>query len=757
MRLPSRRFWLALVPLALGALAFGLWLGRDLGARLAERALAVPSRVYARPLVLAKGTRISERVVATHLRGAGYRAEAKGPVEPGEYRLGPTQWQIGRRGFRYPDGFEPAGLVRVELDAAGIVKSIRGPDGESLEALFLDPEILGVLHGTGGEDRRLVPLERIPAALIDAVLAAEDRRFREHHGIDWIRLAGALLRNLRARRVVEGGSTLTQQLVKNLYVGDERSLLRKLREAPLALLLELRFTKDEILEAYLNQIYLGQNGALAIHGVERAAQHYFDKGVEELALEEAALLAGMIPAPNRYSPIRHPERARKRRDLVLRLMREQGRVTQAAAEAASAKPIRLRTTQPQAPPAPFFVSWVQRRLEERLGAAALEEQGLSIFTTLDAGFQRAAEAAVSAGLLRLEKQHPRLRRGKAAARGGAGRARSDRRRRARAGGRSRPRALLVQSRRCCAATARQPDEADRRGERALPARQRPRADAGERARRRAARGRGAGGPLAAGELRRPPPRARDAAPGARAVAQRALRAARARGRAGARGRDRAALRHHEPAAPACPPSRSAPSRSRRSRSRRPTRCSPPAVCAASRATRLRCCSPTAACAAARTCGASACSRRPRLSRGLGAARRGGARHGALAARARVRGPVAGKTGTSDAARDAWFVGFTPDLVIGVWVGYDGDERLGLTGSEAALPIFAEFAKGALARALPRPFAVPKRIEVVEVDPASGLRAGPGCRGYEEVFLAGSAPRKRCKGDPWAFLRGWRHR
>lgn len=123
----------------------------------------------------------------------------------------------------------------------------------------------------------------------------------------------------------------------------------------------------------------------------------------------------------------------------------------------------------------------------------------------------------------------------------------------------------------------------------------------------------------------------------------------------------------------------------------------------------------------------------------------------------VRGPVAGKTGTSDAARDAWFVGFTPDLVIGVWVGYDGDERLGLTGSEAALPIFAEFAKGALARALPRPFAVPKRIEVVEVDPASGLRAGPGCRGYEEVFLADSAPRKRCKGDPWAFLRGWRHR
>jgi membrane carboxypeptidase/penicillin-binding protein len=118
----------------------------------------------------------------------------------------------------------------------------------------------------------------------------------------------------------------------------------------------------------------------------------------------------------------------------------------------------------------------------------------------------------------------------------------------------------------------------------------------------------------------------------------------------------------------------------------------------------------------------------------------------------VRAPVAGKTGTSDGARDAWFVGFTPDLVVGVWVGFDGDAKLGLTGAEAALPIFAAFAKGALARSLPRPFPVPKRIEVVEIDPQTGLRAGPGCRGHDEIFLRGTAPEQRCRRDPWGFLR-----
>src|SRR5688572_30684237 len=381
------RWLLVFAPLALALAAWGIWLSRDLGVRLAERELAVPSRVYARPLVLVPGARISERVVATHLRAAGYRAARGAPPGLGEYWLGARSWQIGRRGFRYPDGFEPEGVARVELDRAGLVERIVGPDGKPLPALFLDPELLAVLHGSAGQDRRLVPLARIPKPVIDAVLAAEDQRYYEHHGVDWRRLAGALVSNVRARRTVQGGSTITQQLVKNLYVGSERTLGRKLREALRALLLELRHDKAEILEAYLNQIYLGQNGALAIHGVERAAQHYFGKSAEAVTLEEAALLAGLIPAPNRYTPLRHPKRALERRNLVLRLMREQGRISPEAERAAAAKPLRLARAEPPPTPGSYFVSWLRRDLERRLGAAALHEGGLSIFSTLDAGFQ----------------------------------------------------------------------------------------------------------------------------------------------------------------------------------------------------------------------------------------------------------------------------------------------------------------------------------------------------------------------------------
>ena len=348
--------------------------------------------------------------------------------------------------------------------------------------------------------------------------------------------------------------------MKNLYLGEERSLLRKLREAPLALLLELRHSKDEILEAYLNEIYLGQNGALAIHGVERAAQFYFGKGVEELTLPEAALLAGLIPAPNRYSPLRHPERAKQRRDLVLRLMAEQGRVSEAASAAAEASGLGLREERRAAGPGAHFVSLVEQRLEARLGATRLQEQGLSVFTTLDAGFQRAAEAAVAKGLADLERRHPELRRGKArpeAALVALDPLTGDVL--AWVGGRDHARSPFDRA----LAAKRQPGSLMKPivAASALLARgERPRADARERAGGRAARGRRGGGPVAAGELRWPPPRAGERPPGARAVAERADRAPRSRGRARARGRDGARASGSRARSARCPPSRSARSR-----------------------------------------------------------------------------------------------------------------------------------------------------------------------------------------------------
>jgi penicillin-binding protein 1B len=748
MRRIPPRWLLALAPVGLALLAWGLWLSRDLGARLAERELAVPSRVYARPLVLVPGARVSERVLATHLRAAGYRAAAKAPPGPGEYALGARRWQIGRRGFRYPDGFEPEGLATVELDAAGIVQRITGPDGAPEDALFVDPELLAVLHGSAGQDRRLVPLAKLPKHLLDAVLAAEDQRFYRHHGVDWVRLGGALAANARARRTVEGGSTITQQLVKNLYVGSERTLGRKLHEAVRAVLLELRHDKDEILEAYLNQIYLGQNGALAIHGVERAAQHYFGKSAEAVSLEEAALLAGLIPAPNRYTPLRHPKRALARRNLVLRLMREQGRIPAAAERAAAAKPLRLARAEPPPSPGSFFVSWLRRDLERHAGASALSEGGLSIFSTLDAGFQRAAESAVASGLAALERRHPRLARGRVrpeaalvaldpvtgdilALVGGRDAARSPFNRAVAA--RRQPGSLMKPIV-AAAALARAGNDhvltlasvlADEPLEVAVP-------DGVWRPVNFDGRHRGPVTLRAALEQSLNVPFARL---GLEVGLVRVVETARRFGIGGAL--------------------RPIPSVSLGA-----FEVSPLEITAAYGvfAAGGRRAAPRHTLAVQEPGGRVRAGQNVRAERVLeeaeaylvvsalrGVVERGTARS---LRRLGVRAPVAGKTGTSDGERDAWFVGFTPDLVVGVWVGFDGEAKLGLTGAEAALPIFAAFADGALARARPRDFPLPRRVDVVEVDPRTGLR----CRGEPEVFLRGTAPKARCPGDPWAFVR-----
>jgi penicillin-binding protein 1B len=748
MRRIPPRWLLVLAPVATALLLWALWLSRDLGARLAERELAVPSRVYARPLVLVPGARVSERVVAAHLRAAGYRPAAKSPPAPGEYALGARRWQIGRRGFLYPDGFEPAGLASVQLDAAGIVQRIAGPAGEELPALFVDPELIAVLHGSAGQDRRLVPLAKLPKHLVDAVLAAEDQRFYRHHGVDWVRLGGALVANARARRTVEGGSTITQQLVKNLYVGSERTLARKLHEAVRAVLLELRHDKDEILEAYLNEIYLGQDGPLAIHGVERAAQHYFGKSAEALTLDEAALLAGLIPAPNRYSPQRHPERALARRNLVLRLMREQERITPDAERTAAARPLRLARAEPPRSPGAFFVSWLRRDLEARLGAVALREGGLSIFSTLDAGFQRAAESAVASGLAELERRHPRLARGRArpeaalvaidpvtgdvlALVGGRDAVRSPFNRAVDA--RRQPGSLMKPIVAAAALSRAGNDHvltlatvlADEPLTVTVP-------DGVWRPANFDGRHRGPVTLRAALEQSLNVPFARL---GLEVGLVRVVETARRFGITGAlRPIPSVSLGAFEVA--------------------------PLEITAAYGvfAAGGRLATPRHTLAVQEPAGRVRAGQDVRAERVLdeaeaylvtsalrGAVERGTAR--SLHALG-VRAPVAGKTGTTDGERDAWFVGFTPDLVVGVWVGFDGGAKLGLTGAEAALPIFAAFAERALARARPAAFELPRRVDVVEVDPRTGLR----CRGEPEVFLRGTAPKQRCPGEPWAFLR-----
>ncbi|HEY0787811.1 MAG TPA: PBP1A family penicillin-binding protein, partial [Thermoanaerobaculia bacterium] len=259
------------------------------------------------------------------------------------------------------------------------------------------------------EDRVPVALPEVPKDLIDAVLAVEDRNFYKHEGISIRGILRAFVTNMRRGETVAGGSTLTQQLVKNLFLTHERTYTRKIKEALMAVILEMRYSKDEILEAYLNEIYLGQNGAVQIVGVEQAAQSYFGKHVKRLTLAEAATIAGIIRSPNVYSPLRNPERAKQRRNLALGLMLEQERITQGEHDAALKSPMRTAKFPRSINSAPYFVDFVLRQLRETYPETQLETEGLRIFTTLDTMMQRAADRALEDGIDDLRKSYRHIR------------------------------------------------------------------------------------------------------------------------------------------------------------------------------------------------------------------------------------------------------------------------------------------------------------------------------------------------------------
>ena len=258
------------------------------------------------------------------------------------------------------------------------------------------PVAIGAIGGVPMERRLPVVLEDVPDHLVQAVLAVEDQRFYDHHGLDARRIGGALIANIKAGGIRQGGSTVTQQLAKNLFLTADRTPLRKLREAVMAIVLEARHEKADILEAYLNEIYLGQDGARAIHGVGAAARYYLGKDIQRVNLAESAVLAGMIRAPNRYAPTRNPTTARQRRDLVLRLMAEQERITSAAAARARRAGIARRAYPDAVLDGRYFRDASAAAVPGRLPA-----RGVAVYTTLDAGLQRAAERAVRSGLSRL--------------------------------------------------------------------------------------------------------------------------------------------------------------------------------------------------------------------------------------------------------------------------------------------------------------------------------------------------------------------
>jgi penicillin-binding protein 1B len=384
--------------------AWTVWLDYRIVSAFEGRRWDVPARVYARPLELAAGLPVSADALQGHLRDLGYTKLSGEHPKPGSYYRRGTSFRILTRAFAFWDGHRDPVMAQVDLEQ-GTIRQLRGPEGNTLGTLRLDPKALGTILPGIAEERLILRPEDVPAGLRAALIAIEDRRFEEHHGVDLRAIARAARANVQAGRIEQGGSTLTQQLVKNYFLDSRQTLPRKLQEAVMALLLELHYSKEEILTAYANEIYLGQEGRRSIHGFGLGSRFYFGEPLADLELHELALLAAVIRGPSWYNPWRHPERARERRDLVLERMSAAGAVSPEEAAAAAGRPLGLRASgSGPSDYTPAFLALVRRQLARDYSAADLARAGLVVFTTLDPMAQQAAEQALEQGIRRVERQ-----------------------------------------------------------------------------------------------------------------------------------------------------------------------------------------------------------------------------------------------------------------------------------------------------------------------------------------------------------------
>lgn len=364
---------------------------------------ALPARVYARPMELYAGRPLTPDQLARELDRLGYRA-VREPTRSGEYTRNREIFHIQTRGFTFWDGAESPQRLRVEFAGGWVDGLIDRDRNRELDLVRLDPLQIASIYPAHKEDRQLVQLAQVPPLLIRTLLAVEDRQFYEHRGISPRSVLRAMFANMRAGGVVQGGSTLTQQLVKNFFLSNERTLTRKFNEAFMSLLLEAHYSKDEILEAYLNEVYLGQDGPRAVHGVGLASHFYFERPLEDLDADQIALLVGMIKGPSYYDPRKHPEHALERRNLVLDLLVEQQALGAPEGARAKARPLGVLKRRPLAANAyPHFLELVRRQLYRDYREEDLTSEGLRIFTTLDPQAQTAAEAAVTGRLPQLER------------------------------------------------------------------------------------------------------------------------------------------------------------------------------------------------------------------------------------------------------------------------------------------------------------------------------------------------------------------
>jgi penicillin-binding protein 1B len=729
-------------------------LDREIVTRFEGRRWRQPSKVYSDTFSLYTGGPFQGSNVQNRLRRLGYQPSKQRPPRKGEYRVGQGFMEIFLHDFLYPSGEFEGFPVRIET-AEGTIKRLRDlreQPAKEIYAVDLEPELITGLFEQVWEERKLVSLSEVPEHTVGAVIAVEDHRFYEHCGLDFSSIARALLANFEAGRIVQGASTLTQQLVKNFYLTPKRTFSRKAKEALMALLLEIRYSKEQILEAYLNEIYFGQKGSQGIYGVGEASEFYFGKPVRKLTLPESALLAGLIRSPNLYAPHKDVERIHKRRDNVLKRMWGSGMISEEQYKEATKTPVEVRAFQPERNDAPYFVDYLVKELEKEYSLDILTSEGLLVFTTLDVEMQNEATRSVQNGLERLEARVPSLRRSK-----GEG-----------------PEQDLQA---CLVAIEPQTgfiramvggrDYQTSQFNRVVQARRQP-GSLFKPIVYATALGEGGKAPrfTAASILRDEPISIRYGA--------KSWRPSNFNDQFFGKVTVRTALENSLNCATVWLSQRTGLEEiietARRLGITVPTDATPSLVLGAYETQPLELASAFGAFAnqgvLARPRGikkvldkeGALLERRPMdLEQAVspevayvitsllkGVFERGTAR----SVSGKITVPAAGKTGTTNESRDAWFAGYTPRLTALVWVGFDKPKSIGLSGSQAALPIWAEFIRNTSDWLVTEDFVPPAGVVFVEIDRLSGFRATKGCTDtITEVFIAGTEPTEPCPLHP----------
>lgn len=384
------------------AVIYGIYLDQQIKERIDGNVWELPAAVYGQIIDLEPDSEYSLSDVVTMLNGAQYRQQDTKATRPGEFIVSNDAIEIYRRPFTFPDGEEKAFRVKITFYDNRIDRITNLDTGRDFGLLKIDPKLITMMHSPNGEQRLFVPLKSFPDSLIKTLVATEDKRFYDHHGVSLYSIGRAIYVNLTTGRT-EGGSTLTQQTVKNLFLTNERSLSRKIREAYMAIILDARYSKERILELYLNEVYFGQAGSEEIHGFPLASLYYFGRPVNELTLDQQAVLVGMVKGASLYNPWTQPKQVLDRRNVVLKLTEQQGIIDDELYNLLSQRPLSVLPKGGVISPQPAFMQVVRSELRKQLGDKADHLSGMKIFTTFDPVAQAAAEQSVTNEIEKLRK------------------------------------------------------------------------------------------------------------------------------------------------------------------------------------------------------------------------------------------------------------------------------------------------------------------------------------------------------------------